>query len=66
MRSRSALGLAGFLGAAFATAAFGSYFTSQTVETWYPTIEKPSWRPPNAAFGPVWTVLYTLMGRRKA
>jgi len=24
-------------------------------------LEKPSWRPSNAAFGPVWTVLYTLM-----
>lgn len=64
MRSRSTrslLGLGGFLAATFGAAAFGSYFTRQTVDTWYPTLEKPSWRPPNTAFGPVWTVLYTLM-----
>lgn len=62
MSARSLLALGGFLGASFGAAAFGSYFTAQSVETWYPTLEKPSWRPPNAAFGPVWTVLYTLMG----
>lgn len=62
MPVRSILALGGFLAASFGAAAFGSYFTNQSVDTWYPTLEKPSWRPPNAAFGPVWTVLYTLMG----
>jgi tryptophan-rich sensory protein len=32
------------------------------VRTWYPTIAKPSWTPPDAVFGPVWTVLYLAMG----
>ena len=61
MRRRSALALGGFLAASFGAAAFGSYFTNQSVDSWYTTLEEPSWRPPNAAFGPVWTVLYTLM-----
>jgi tryptophan-rich sensory protein len=61
MGSRSFLALGGFLAASFGAAAFGSYVTNQSVDSWYPTLEKPAWRPPNAAFGPVWTVLYTLM-----
>jgi benzodiazapine receptor len=29
---------------------------------WYRTIDLPSWKPPDWLFGPVWTVLYALMG----
>lgn len=29
---------------------------------WFDTIAKPSWNPPDAVFGPVWTTLYLLMG----
>lgn len=36
--------------------------TVSDIETWYATIQKPSWNPPNWIFGPVWTTLYALMG----
>src|SRR3989344_1952242 len=28
---------------------------------WYETLVKPNWAPPSWLFGPVWTVLYTLI-----
>ncbi len=40
----------------------GSYFTRPEIDTWYQSIEKPSWQPPSWAFGPVWTTLYVMMG----
>ena len=60
MKSRW-LPLALFILLAFLAAAIGGFATSTSVDTWYPTLRKPSWSPPNAVFGPVWTVLYLLM-----
>merc|ERR1711976_603978 len=41
----------------------GSLITRKAIKTWYDKdLVKPSWRPPNKAFGPVWTALYTGMG----
>ena len=45
-----------------AIGAIGAWFTSQSVETWYPTLVKPSFNPPNWLFPPVWTTLFVLMG----
>mmetsp|Transcript_2872 Transcript_2872/g.3378 ORF Transcript_2872/g.3378 Transcript_2872/m.3378 type:complete len:274 (+) Transcript_2872:164-985(+) len=34
----------------------------KATKTWYKSIPLPSYTPPNAIFGPVWTILYTFMG----
>jgi len=46
----------------FISAAIGSLSTSSQITTWYTTLAKPAWTPPNWVFGPVWTTLYILMG----
>lgn len=39
----------------------GSLATNKSIPTWYAGLKKPSFSPPNAIFGPVWTVLFILM-----
>ena len=45
-----------------AVGALGSLFTTPEINTWYQTLQKPSWNPPSWLFAPVWTILYILMG----
>lgn len=46
----------------FIAGAVGSLFTFKAIPTWYAGLNKPSFNPPNTIFGPVWTLLYILMG----
>lgn len=46
----------------FLVSAIGGLFTASSVSTWYVTLIKPSFNPPSWVFGPVWTILYLLMG----
>ena len=39
-----------------------SLATQVGIADWYPTLNKPWFNPPNWIFGPVWGVLYVLMG----
>lgn len=39
-----------------------SFFTQSSVDTWYQTIDKPVFNPPDWVFAPVWTLLYILIG----
>ncbi len=40
----------------------GSLFTFKAIPDWYVSLRKPPFTPPNWVFGPIWTILYILMG----
>jgi len=56
------LGLLGWMVLVFAVAGLGGWATSLSVGDWYPTLTRPPLNPPDAVFGPVWSVLFGLMG----
>ena len=55
------LGLVIFLVACFVAAGIGGAVTTPKIATWYATLAKPTWNPPNWIFGPVWSALYFCM-----
>lgn len=54
-------GLAAWLVVAFAAAAIGAVASVQAA-SFYSQLVRPDWAPPPGVFGPVWSVLYALMG----
>ena len=62
MRIRKPVALIVFIILCEAAGLFGSLFTFSSIPTWYASLIKPSFNPPAWLFGPVWTILYFLMG----
>lgn len=58
---RQFAGLIAWLAVCFVAAAIGSIASIQAA-SFYAQLVRPEWAPPAAWFGPVWTVLYALMG----
>jgi translocator protein len=61
-RPNVTLALVGWLALSFAVAGISSIFTSARLSGWYAGLVKSPLNPPNQVYGPVWAVLYTLMG----
>ena len=55
------IGLVGWLALTFVAAGVGS-IASMDAQAFYGQLVKPAWAPPASLFGPVWSVLYLLMG----
>lgn len=60
-KHKQILGLAGWLVVSFAASAVGAVASIQA-KSFYSQLVQPDWAPPPGIFGPVWTVLYALMG----
>lgn len=55
------LGLLGWLALCVAAGGLGA-LASVDAPTFYAQLDRPSWAPPAGLFGPVWSVLYVMMG----
>ena len=60
-RAKQIVGLLAWLGVCFIAAAIGGA-ASIEAGPFYTQLVRPTWAPPPSVFGPVWTVLYALMG----
>ena len=62
MNSHKFYKLIASLAAPFVAGGIGGIVTASNISVWYADLDKPFFNPPNWIFGPVWTVLYILMG----
>jgi tryptophan-rich sensory protein len=61
MTISSVVRLLACLALCFAVATAGAVITRPEIPTWYATLAKPTWNPPNWAFPVAWNILYALM-----
>ena len=55
------LGLGAFVALCLAISAIGGWVTADGVGTWYRTLQKPDFNPPDWVFAPVWSLLYLMI-----
>ncbi len=60
-RHRDVAGLLAFLVICLGVSVAGGAATASSVGTWYQTLQKPPFNPPDGLFAPVWTALYIMM-----
>jgi translocator protein len=62
MRAQDILKLIGAIVVCQAAGIIGAIFTTSAIPVWYAGLHKASFNPPGWVFGPVWTILYLMMG----
>ena len=60
-KPKQIIGLLGWLAISFAASGIGA-IASMRAAPFYGQLVQPGWAPPPSVFGPVWTILYALMG----
>ena len=55
------IGLVAFVALYLGISAIGGWITAESVGTWYRTLQKPVFNPPDWVFAPVWTALYLMI-----
>jgi len=59
---RSVPGVLGAVAACEAVGGVSGLAARKGISQWLPTLERPPFQPPDGVFGPVWTILYALIG----
>jgi translocator protein len=62
METKNIVKLIASLAICISAGIIGSMFNSGSIPTWYTSLKKPFFTPPNWVFSPVWAVMFILMG----